>query len=157
MLIAYVLINCENRSEQKTISKLNNFFSIVEVSEVNGIYYMVVKVNSDTPYKLKETITLRVRIIKSIEHEVTQNTKVNYQLHDMQYLNKDSVPLVKTKNTIYMEVKPMQRTKEQLGKETRILEMVKKYKKAQIEFINDELKRLTIDYERKCMSLINLI
>jgi hypothetical protein len=110
---------------------------------------MVVKVNSDTRYNLKETITLRVRTIKSIEHEATQNTKVNYQLRDMQYLNKESVALVKTENTIYREVKAMQRTKEQLRKETRILEIVKKYKEAQIQFINDELNRLTIDYERK--------
>ena len=45
---AYVLINCEIGSEKHIISKLNNLSGIEEVSEVNGIYDIIVKVNSDS-------------------------------------------------------------------------------------------------------------
>jgi DNA-binding Lrp family transcriptional regulator len=59
---AYVLINYEIGAEQNILNELKNVPAIVEVSEVNGIYDIVVKIASDSLNKLKETIT-RDRII----------------------------------------------------------------------------------------------
>jgi hypothetical protein len=61
---AYVLINCKIGSEKHIISKLNNLSGVEEVSKVNGIYDIIVKVNSDSIDKLKET-RRRIDIVRS--------------------------------------------------------------------------------------------
>jgi DNA-binding Lrp family transcriptional regulator len=68
---AYVLINCEIGSEKHIISKLNNLSGVEEVSEVNGIYDIIVKVNSDSIDKLKETITTGIRRIDRVRSTLT--------------------------------------------------------------------------------------
>jgi DNA-binding Lrp family transcriptional regulator len=68
---AYVLINCKIGSEKYIISKLNNLSGVEEVSEVNGIYDIIVKVNSDSIDKLKETITTSIRRIDRVRSTLT--------------------------------------------------------------------------------------
>jgi DNA-binding Lrp family transcriptional regulator len=68
---AYVLINCEIGSEKHIISKLNNLSGVEEVSEVNGIYDIIVKVNSDSIDKLEETITTGIRRIDIVRSTPT--------------------------------------------------------------------------------------
>jgi DNA-binding Lrp family transcriptional regulator len=68
---AYVLINCEIGSEKHIISKLNNLSGVEEVSEVNGIYDIIVKVNSYSIDKLKETITTGIRRIDIVRSTLT--------------------------------------------------------------------------------------
>ena len=58
MPTAYVLINSEIGSEQEIISKLKKLPGVVEDSTVNGVYDIIVKVNSDTIYKLKENYNI---------------------------------------------------------------------------------------------------
>ena len=66
-----VLINCAIGSEKHIISKLNNLSGVEEVSEVNGVYDIIVKVNSDSIDKLKETITTGIRRIDTVRSTLT--------------------------------------------------------------------------------------
>ena len=71
MPTAYVLINYEIGAEQNILNKLKNVPGIVEVSEVNGIYDIVVKIASDNLDSLKETITQHIRTIDTVRSTLT--------------------------------------------------------------------------------------
>jgi DNA-binding Lrp family transcriptional regulator len=71
MPTAYVLINYEIGTEQNILNRLKNVPGVVEVSEVNGIYDIVVKIASDNLDSLKETITQHIRTIDSIRSTMT--------------------------------------------------------------------------------------
>ena len=71
MPTAYVLINYEIGAEQDILNKLKNVPGVVEVSEVNGVYDIVVKIASDNLDSLKETITQHIRTIDSIRSTMT--------------------------------------------------------------------------------------
>jgi DNA-binding Lrp family transcriptional regulator len=68
---AYVLINYEIGAEQNILNKLKNVPGMVEVSEVNGIYDIVVKIASDNLDSLKETITRHIRRIDTVRSTLT--------------------------------------------------------------------------------------
>jgi DNA-binding Lrp family transcriptional regulator len=68
---AYVLINYEIGAEQNILNKLKNVPGVVEVSEVNGIYDIVVKIASDNLDSLKETITRHIRRIDTVRSTLT--------------------------------------------------------------------------------------
>ena len=72
MSTTYILINCEVGTEQETIGKLNKLSGVVEVSEVNGIYDLVVKMYSDIVENMKQTITRHIRTINTIRSTMTQ-------------------------------------------------------------------------------------
>jgi DNA-binding Lrp family transcriptional regulator len=71
--IAYILINYEigTETEQETINKLKNVLGVVEVSKVNGVYDIVVKITSNALDSLKETITRDIRTIDTIKSTMT--------------------------------------------------------------------------------------
>ena len=71
MPTAYVLINYEIGSEQNILNKLKNVPGVVEVSEVNGVYDIVVKIASDNLDNLKEIITQHIRTIDTIRSTMT--------------------------------------------------------------------------------------
>ena len=71
MPTAYVLINYDMGTEEKFIDKLNKVPGIVEVSEVNGVYDIVVKITSQTLDSLKDTITRHIRTIDTIRSTMT--------------------------------------------------------------------------------------
>jgi DNA-binding Lrp family transcriptional regulator len=71
MPTAYVLINYEIGTERNILNKLKNVPGVVEVSEVNGVYDIVVKIASDNLDSLKETITQHIRTIDSIRSTMT--------------------------------------------------------------------------------------
>ena len=71
MPTAYVLINYEIGAEQNILNKLKNVPGVVEVSEVNGIYDIVVKIASDNLDSLKETITRHIRRIDTVRSTLT--------------------------------------------------------------------------------------
>jgi DNA-binding Lrp family transcriptional regulator len=68
MSTAYILINYEigTETEQEVINKLKNVPGVIDVSKVNGVYDIVVKVASDTLDSLKDTITRQIRAIYAI-------------------------------------------------------------------------------------------
>ena len=71
MPTAYVLINYEIGAEQNILNKLKNVPGVVEVSEVNGIYDIVVKIASDTLESLKNTIIRHIRTIDTVRSTLT--------------------------------------------------------------------------------------
>jgi DNA-binding Lrp family transcriptional regulator len=71
MSTAYILINYEIGTEDKILNRLKDLSGVVEVSEVNGIYDIVVKITSDNLDDIKETITKHIRTIKTIRSTMT--------------------------------------------------------------------------------------
>jgi DNA-binding Lrp family transcriptional regulator len=68
---AYVLINYEIGAEQNILNKLENVPGVVEVSEVSGVYDIVVKMASDTLESLKNNITRHIRAIDTVRSTLT--------------------------------------------------------------------------------------
>jgi DNA-binding Lrp family transcriptional regulator len=71
MPTAYILINYEIGTEDKILNRLKDLSGVVEVSEVNGIYDIIVKITSDSLGNIKETITKHIRTIKTIRSTMT--------------------------------------------------------------------------------------
>ena len=71
MPTTYVLINYDIGTEEKFIDKLKKVPGIVEVSEVNGVYDIVVKIASQTLDSLKDTITRHIRTIGTVRSTMT--------------------------------------------------------------------------------------
>ena len=71
MPTAYVLINYKIGAKQNILNKLKNVPGIVEVSEVDGVYDIVVKIASDNLGSLKETITQHIRRIDTVRSTLT--------------------------------------------------------------------------------------
>jgi DNA-binding Lrp family transcriptional regulator len=68
---AYVLINCENDSEEEIIKELMKLPESVEVYHVYGSYDLIAKVSTDTIDKLKETVSWRIRRNEKIKSTLT--------------------------------------------------------------------------------------
>jgi DNA-binding Lrp family transcriptional regulator len=71
MPTAYILINYEIGTEDKILNRLKNLSGVIEVSEVNGIYDIIVKITSDNLDDIKETIIKHIRTIKTIRSTMT--------------------------------------------------------------------------------------
>ena len=71
MPTAYILINYEIGTKDKILNRLKNLSGVLEVSEVNGIYDIIVKITSDNLDDIKETITKHIRTIKTIRSTMT--------------------------------------------------------------------------------------
>jgi DNA-binding Lrp family transcriptional regulator len=71
MPTAYILINYEIGTEDRILNRLKNLPGIVEVSELNGIYDIIVKISSDNLDNIKETIIKHIRTIKTIRSTMT--------------------------------------------------------------------------------------
>ena len=71
MPTAYVFINYEIGAEQNILNKLKTVPGVIEASEVNGVYDIVVKMTSDSLVKLKEIITRDIRTIYAIRSTMT--------------------------------------------------------------------------------------
>jgi DNA-binding Lrp family transcriptional regulator len=71
MPTAYVFINYEIGAEQNILNKLKTVPGVIEASEVNGVYDIVVKMTSDSLDKLKEIITRDIRTIYVIRSTMT--------------------------------------------------------------------------------------
>jgi DNA-binding Lrp family transcriptional regulator len=71
MPTAYVLINYKIGAKQNILNKLKNVPGIVEVSEVDSVYDIVVKIASDNLDSLKETMTQHIRTIDTVRSTLT--------------------------------------------------------------------------------------
>lgn len=71
MPTAYILINYEIGAEDRILNRLKNLPGVVEVSELNGIYDIIVKISSDNLDNIKETIIKYIRTIKTIRSTMT--------------------------------------------------------------------------------------
>lgn len=71
MPTAYILINYEIGTEDRILNRLKNLPGVVEVSELNGIYDIIVKISSDNLDNIKKTIIKHIRTIKTIRSTMT--------------------------------------------------------------------------------------
>jgi DNA-binding Lrp family transcriptional regulator len=71
MPTAYILINYEIGAEDRILNRLKNLPGVVEVSELNGIYDIIVKISLDNLDNIKETIIKHIRTIKTIRSTMT--------------------------------------------------------------------------------------
>ena len=71
MPTAYVLINYEIGAEKDILNKLKTVPGVIEASEVNGVYDVVIKITSDSLNSLKDTIRRRIRTIDTIRSTMT--------------------------------------------------------------------------------------
>ena len=71
MASAFLFINAELFFVEDVINKLKEVPEIVDVYKVQGIYDIIVRVNSDTEEKLKELVSERIRRIDKIIGTVT--------------------------------------------------------------------------------------
>lgn len=71
MPTAYILINYEIGTEDRILNRLKNLPGVVEISELNGIYDIIVKISSDNLDNIKETIIKHIRTIKTIRSTMT--------------------------------------------------------------------------------------
>jgi DNA-binding Lrp family transcriptional regulator len=71
MPTAYVLINYKIGAKQNILNKLKNVPGIVEVSEVDSVYDIVVKIALDNLDSLKETMTQHIRTIDTVRSTLT--------------------------------------------------------------------------------------
>jgi len=56
MKTAYVLISCDPEDIEEIITMLNSISNISEANRVEGPYDILVKINAESPEKLKEII-----------------------------------------------------------------------------------------------------
>jgi DNA-binding Lrp family transcriptional regulator len=71
MTSAFLFVNAELLFIEDVINKLEEVPEIVDVYKVQGIYDIIVRVNSDTEEKLKELVSERIRRIDRITGTVT--------------------------------------------------------------------------------------
>jgi len=71
---AYVLINCDIGSEEDVISHLKTIDGVKEVHGTFGVYDIMVKIESDNHDTLRDTITWKIRKIKTIRSTLTLMT-----------------------------------------------------------------------------------
>jgi len=71
MTTAYVLINCESRSEPVIIEELRRISQVVEAYNVDSSYDIIAKVKADTVDKVKEVIALKIRAFEQIRATLT--------------------------------------------------------------------------------------
>ena len=71
MTSAFLFINAELLFIEDVLNKLEEVPEIVDVYKVQGIYDIIVRVNSDTEEKLKELVSERIRRIDRITGTVT--------------------------------------------------------------------------------------
>ncbi len=71
MPTVYLLMNCDLGCEQEVITEMMKLPDLKEVSHVIGGYDVIVKLQSDSMERLKETITWKLRRIGKIRATLT--------------------------------------------------------------------------------------
>lgn len=77
MKTAYVLISCDPEDIEEIITMLNSISNISEANRVEGPYDILVKINAESPEKLKEIISIQLHKIDKIKHTLTLTTIQN--------------------------------------------------------------------------------
>jgi DNA-binding Lrp family transcriptional regulator len=75
MAEAYVLITCEEGSEEKIINELSEINNIITTNRVIGPYNILVKIKGETIDTVIETITSDIKTIDKIQYTLTLKVK----------------------------------------------------------------------------------
>lgn len=71
MTIAYVLINVRSGAEEEVMDSLKSVSNISEAYVTYGTYDVLVKIDSETLDKIKETVDLKIRKLDKVRSSVT--------------------------------------------------------------------------------------
>ncbi len=71
MTTAYVLINCDLGYEEQIIDELKQLTNVKEAHGILGAYDILTKVESDSVKSLRDTITWKIRKLKSVSSTLT--------------------------------------------------------------------------------------
>jgi DNA-binding Lrp family transcriptional regulator len=71
MAKAYVLINCDLGSEDKTISDIRKLEHVKDVAGTFGAYDIVAKIEAETAEQLRETVTWQIRKMDKVRSTLT--------------------------------------------------------------------------------------
>jgi DNA-binding Lrp family transcriptional regulator len=67
---AYVLINCDLGSEESVIRQINQIDGVKEVRRIEGVYDIVVRVETVSNEALKEMVTWKIRRLPEVRSTV---------------------------------------------------------------------------------------
>ncbi len=68
---AIMLINADLGSEKDLMNELKKIEHVTEIYEVYGIYDIIVKIESDSKEKLKDTASRKIRGLKNVRSTLT--------------------------------------------------------------------------------------
>jgi DNA-binding Lrp family transcriptional regulator len=68
---AYMLINCDNGSEEDVISHLKTIDGVIEVHGTFGAYDIIAEIESDNKKTLRDTVARKIRKIERIRSTLT--------------------------------------------------------------------------------------
>ena len=68
---AFVLFNVEAGSEEKVMQELRKIEGIQESYISYGVYDLIARIKADSMEKLKDTVTHKIRTIKSVRSTLT--------------------------------------------------------------------------------------
>jgi len=68
---AYVLINCDLGSEESIIKEIANFDGVKRVDQIQGVYDIMVWLESDNPDQLKDSIKQKIKGIPKVRSTLT--------------------------------------------------------------------------------------
>jgi DNA-binding Lrp family transcriptional regulator len=71
MPTAFVLINADLGSEREIVKELKKIEEVKEAYAIYGTYDVIVKLEADTMDKLKDTVSSKIRGLKSIRSTLT--------------------------------------------------------------------------------------
>jgi len=71
MALAFVLISCELGAEKAVIDELNTFDAVKEAIGTFGAFDILVKLETDSYQKLRDTITQKIRKMNKVGTTIT--------------------------------------------------------------------------------------
>lgn len=72
MAEAFVLVNCEEGSQQEVVEELEAISSVADVKKVFGVYDVVAKVESQSPQEIRKAVN-KIRLQHGIRSTITMN------------------------------------------------------------------------------------
>lgn len=71
MPTAIILLNAELGSEKDLINELEKFEHVKEIYEIYGVYDILLKIESDSLDKIKDTASRKIRGLKNVRSTLT--------------------------------------------------------------------------------------
>lgn len=68
---AYVLINCDVGEEESTIKEIGALDGVKNVEQTDGVYDIIVTIQSDNMELLKEAVTWKIKRLPKVRSTVT--------------------------------------------------------------------------------------
>lgn len=77
----FVLISCLDGKAGKTIEQLQKINSVKEINSTDGLYDIIIKVESKTDEDFRQTFNQKIRALDSIKYTMTLETVDSIRLN----------------------------------------------------------------------------